>query len=298
MHFSGGRSLSSTKHKNITELRRELATQLCLPQNLRAPEGLPSGISALDQFLLWKGFPKGSLSLIHGELGSGITSLWIEVAAQTLKQKKRVAWIDHEISLFPTPLYQRHLDLSHFLVIQDVTQRDTFLWVLQELMSSALFDLIGCDISSFHLHEHQLRKLQKSARLSQVALVFLTQKQPPSMSTQSLFSLMIQLNKTHLIIERALHRPTPHFLSRNFSYARFTHHSGHRYVTDSVFSHAIHSQHQSNSLSQSAAQTPTRRAAIPFASTLKSHFDHNDVKTLARFKRSGSSPTQEHIIST
>ncbi len=231
------------------QLKEVFGQHLCRPESLQTPEGLPTGLGALDSFLLWGGLPKGALSLLQGSLGSGATSLWIECAARTLATGQAVAWIHHEIPLAPLALEHRGLDLKRFISFEIESSNDKKLfWLLQELMSSSLFSLIGCDLSTYkparspaqdfgtdfrgdivsrHLKESQVRKLTALARTANVALVFLT---PESMASRqqslaSVFSLILNFQKDHLLVERALHRPTPHSFTRSSQNARFTHHT-------------------------------------------------------------------------
>ena len=221
----------------IEQLKDLLGDKLCTPEQVKAPEGLPTGFSELDHYLLWRGLPKGAISLFNGALGTGATALWIEAAARTIAKGHWVAWVHNDVPLSPLPLHQKGVNLDRFVSVQpDVRTHDSarsseknksLFFILQELMSSALFELIGCDLGDQSLKEHQLRKLQTQARDANVALVFLTQgrRRRPTLasgSAASIYSLILQFEKKHLSVERALHRQTPHRIPRSVSYARFT----------------------------------------------------------------------------
>ncbi len=230
-------SASSQNALSVTELKDLLRDQLCSPEEVKAPEGVATGLLELDRYLFWHGLPKGALTLLNGALGTGATSLWIEAAARTISEGKWAAWVNHDVPLSPLPLHQKGVNLAHLVSIQpdggsDGSNRSSeknknLFFILQELLSSALFELIGCDLGDGQLKEHQLRKLQTQARDANVALVFLTQgrRRCPRLtrgSAASIYSLIIQFEKRQITVERALHRQTPHQIPRSVSYARFT----------------------------------------------------------------------------
>ena len=230
----------------IEKLRDLLGNKLCSPENVKAPEGVSTGHPDLDQFLFWHGLPKGALTLLSGAIGTGATSLWIEAAARTMSTGKWVAWVNNEIPLSPLPLSQKGVNLGHFVSIQPDVSSDRsvdsskkcsaqIFFILQELLSSALFELVGCDLGNQQLKEHQLRKLQAQARDANVALVFISQNSTVARlsstprpaffykgSAAAVFSLILQFEKKQITVERCLHRQTPYHFPRSLSYARFT----------------------------------------------------------------------------
>lgn len=232
-----GRALSTPeetlKTVSVQELKELFAAHLREPSRLKRPEGIATGIEAFDRFLFWGGLPKGALSLLCGELGSGTTSFWLEAAARVVHQGRWVAWVNHDVPLAPLSLHHKGMNLSRFIAI-DPPQGDAkkMFWLLQELISSSLFELIGCDLGTLRLREHQVRKLQAQAREAHVALVFLSQLKPRAKawrgSLASVFSLIVSFEKRRIVIERALHRPTPHAFPRSVNHARFTLHTGDR----------------------------------------------------------------------
>jgi recombination protein RecA len=238
----------------VEQLKDLLGDKLRSPEQVKAPEGVATGFGELDRFLLWHGLPKGALSLFSGAIGTGATSLFVEAAARTTDAGKWVAWINNDIPLSPLPLSQKGVNLARFVSIQpdagvdgsvgsapadarslEKARSAHLFFILQELMSSALFELVGCDLGNLQLKEHQLRKLQAQARDANVALVFISQNANVARlgqarrralfyrgSAATAFSLILQFEKRHLTIERALHRQTPHRVARSLSYARFT----------------------------------------------------------------------------
>ena len=210
---------------SLQELKDLLASQLCDPERLKRPEGLATGFKQIDDFLLWNGLPKGALTLLCGQLGTGATSLWMQTATNVIGQNLWAAWINGDVPLAPQSLYHKGVNLRRFVCVEKPPSETKLFWLLQEMMSSSLFDLIGCDLGSLRLREHQLRKLQTQAREAHVGLILMSQLKPYRGSTASIFSLIVHFEKKQISIERALHRPTPHQIPRSVTYARFTLHT-------------------------------------------------------------------------
>lgn len=211
-------------------LAAEMPNAFVDEDKVRAPQGWPTGIRQIDDYLIWNGIPKGALSLFTGKLGQGATSAWIEAAMNVISQGKWAAWVSGEAQLFPVPLKQKNIDLTKLLVVESPQSDERVLWLLQELMSSSIFDLIGCDLGEVTLREHQLQKLKTQARALNISLVLISQNARAQKYSQrsSLYSLVLNFKKSEILIERALHRPTPQSISRRLSYAQFTLHTANR----------------------------------------------------------------------
>lgn len=192
---------------SLEELKDKLAQQLVPLHQLKPPAGVPTGIDVFDDFLLWKGFPKGDLTLIAGNPGTGATSLWINAAAQVQAQKKWVAWVNSDCELLPSALIKKNIRLEKLLVVKKPNEPSQLFWILQEMISSTLFEMIGCHLSGGQLKTHQLQKLKKLARTYNVALVFIDHD-PQAKLIQN-YSLVIECQGDFFVIKRAAHRPTP-----------------------------------------------------------------------------------------
>jgi hypothetical protein len=209
----------------LNELKQSLQKDLKSPQELSHKPGLPTGLEEIDQFLLWKGLPKGEISLFYGLPGHGATSLWMNTAQRALSSRQWVAWLNDSqthCTFFPWPLFQKDSKLSQLLFVNDIKDRQQWIWCLNEIMSLSLFSLIGCDLSGQPLKNFQLAQLRKQAQRHQTALVFI-QQQPRFYSAAS-FATILKFEASHIYVERALHRPTPHKiapqqLSRRYNYA-------------------------------------------------------------------------------
>jgi recombination protein RecA len=209
--------VSKTTAHNLEDLRRELGVKLVDSGQVAPPPGVPTGWGNLDRFLLWNGFPKSSLSLMVSEAG-GATSLWMQAAARITAQGQWVAWINEGDSvLTPWSLRHKGVDLSKFLCVSQPIDAKQLLWAMQELMSLCLFEMVGCDLGSVLLREHQILKLKKLALRYQTAVVLFTQNARALKSSH--YSLIMHFQRDHVRIDRALHRPTPHTLERRDLYA-------------------------------------------------------------------------------
>lgn len=210
--------------QNLEDLKKEMGTLLKEPSLLTPPEGLATGHTPLDQFLLWKGLPKGEMSCLTGPPGTGATTLWIQTAQKTIDQKKWVAWINSSSQLMPASLLVHKVDLNKVLVVQKPETPQELYWILQELISSCLFETIGCHLNETlqSLPIHFLKKLRNHSRIHKVALVFicnhsLSSKLDPIRS--ALCALILKFQKNQIQVHRALHRPTPTLLTWRLQHA-------------------------------------------------------------------------------
>lgn len=202
---------------SLADLKTKLGRQLVRGEQVAPPPGLSTGWPALDRYLLWQGFPKGALSLLVSNAG-GATTLWERCAAGVTEQQQWVAWINGPVSqLTPWSLRHRNVDLSKLLCVSQPTDVKQTLWVLQELMSLCMFELIGCDLGAEVLREHQILKLKKLAMRYQTALVLFSSSERVLKS--SFYSLILHFSSDSVIVNRALHRPTPFTLERRALYA-------------------------------------------------------------------------------
>lgn len=188
-------------------------------EQLRPPAGLPTGLDVFDDFLLWRGLPKGDLTLLNGKPGAGATSLWINTARRIHEENKWVAWVNSDWELLPSYLLHKKVNLRRLLVVKKPKQNTQMFWILQELITSSLFEMVGCHLPETFLKNHQLQKLKKLARTHQVALVIISHAKQWMMNP--IFSLVIDCARDFFTIKRALHRPTPFSIQGSFINADF-----------------------------------------------------------------------------
>jgi recombination protein RecA len=202
---------------SLEELKEKMSQTLVPLHQLRPPAGLATGVDVIDDFLLWKGFPQGDLTLLSGQPGTGATSLWLQTAHKVQEQKKWVAWINSDWELLPSALVHKKINLQKLLVVRKPADSTQLFWILQEMISSSLFEMIGCHLAEGSLKNHQLQKLKKLARTHQVALVFITHS--AQWMNSSMFSLVIDCQGDFFTIKRAAHRPTPFTIPGGFIHA-------------------------------------------------------------------------------
>ena len=201
---------------SLPELKQKLGTQLRGLEQLRPPEGLRTGVDAFDDFLLWRGIPKGELTLLHGKPGSGATSLWLKMAAQIHKERKWVAWVNSDWELMPSHLEQQGMALDRTFVVRKPEDSSSLFWILQELISSSLFETVGCHLTEGSLKIHQLQKLKKLAKTNNVAFVIVSHAK--LWSQNPIFSLVVDCQREFFTIKKASHRPTPFTISGGLVY--------------------------------------------------------------------------------
>jgi hypothetical protein len=201
----------------LQQLRQDLAASLVPAHQVRAPEGVPTGWTELDDFLCWRGFPRSELTWLESGAG-GAWSLWIQAAQKLTQQGRWAAWVQEPEGLLnPWVLRHQQVDLSRLLCVSAPKNESQWLWVVQELMSLRLFDLLGCPLDTRKIRSSHLVQLKRLAQQHQVSVVLLSPKAIPSLHRHC--GLVLELQPQHAHIVRALHRPTPTLLERKVSYA-------------------------------------------------------------------------------
>ncbi len=213
--------MDSSVNFKLELIKNSLGTQLVDANHLQTPQGVPTGVDLLDQFFLWRGLPLGDLSLFTGRPGGGATQLWLQTALRLQKQNKWAAWIDGRWNLCPLGMTARQLDLKKLLVVRNEKNKADFFWLLQEMIASRLFTLIGCPQDELEMQNHQLIKLKKLARQYQVALVFFQLDARKSSLNPNLWSCVIDFQRDFLTVQRAQHRMTPFVLPGSVLHENF-----------------------------------------------------------------------------
>lgn len=199
-------------------LKQTLGPQLRTATELRPPAGVRTGVAAFDEALLWKGFPQGELSVGVSAPGLGLTSLWLSGAREVHRDGRWAAWMGSEWMLYPGPPFASSLRWDRLIVVERPARQESFFWILQEMISSSLFELIGCHLPDFFLKTHQLVKLKSLARMYKVALVFFIERRRAWL--EPLCALVFEAQRSDLVLHRALHRSTPRLLPEVLRHAR------------------------------------------------------------------------------
>ena len=229
----------------LSQLKSELQAnglKLIEAENLKSSRGVGTGWSALDSFVASGGFPCGELSLIESAEGLGALTLWLEAAALLTKNASRVAWLNSSLDdrepfqLHPPAAARRGVDLQKLFLVDasvanvakvgspatDASKKR--LWILQELLSSNLFSLVGCDLGDVRIPLRECRSLLMQARRSGAAVVLFDRRSTLNRrssssssfgsSARSLASLVLKFELSQVEIVRASHRPVPQHLTR------------------------------------------------------------------------------------
>lgn len=209
------------------DLRLKHGVRSVAPEALRGTKAVSTGWSSLDSFVDGGGFPCGKISLLEASEGHGALTLWLDTAAKLTSQGHRVAWLnsakdDREpFQLHPPTALQRSVDLQKLFLVDPPEQKKRS-WILQELLASQLFSLVGCDLGEAHLPLRECRSLLMQARRSGAAVVLFCRREggvlrngegrePPAI--RSIASLVLKFEARNIEVIRAAHRPVPHCLT-------------------------------------------------------------------------------------
>lgn len=219
--------MSSTIEQLKADLQLKHGLKLIDADRVKTTPGVPTGWSDLDGFLSSGGFPCGEISLLEGAEGLGALTLWLETAALVTTSGQRVAWLnsaddDREPMHLHAPTAQaRGVDL-HRLYLVSTPTRQKRAWILQELLASNLFSLVGCDLGEAHIPLREARALLMQARRSGAAVVLFYRRvgeretrEPPALRALASLVLNFAFSSTGTLaaeVVRAAHRPVPHNL--------------------------------------------------------------------------------------
>lgn len=221
----------------IAKSLAERGHKLVAHDELRRAPGLATGWLRFDEFLLSGGFPCGEISLLESPAGLGATTLWLDTARESQKNGNRAVWINpvgssdasHRTTLNPATAEQRGLDLRKLLLVDLPLESEGFkkrLWILQEILTTRLFSLVGCDLGDVPLPLREGRSLLAQARRSGAAVVLLSR---PSRKTSShaashlrtIASVALEFRHDHCRILRAPHRSVPQTFERRNRHVEF-----------------------------------------------------------------------------
>lgn len=184
-------------------------------ESLRASQGHATGIQSFDNFLIWKGLPSADLTLLCGKPGTGATSLWLSTASKIRNSNKFAGWINTDCELSPQHLQSKNIDPQKFVLVQNPEHPTELFSVLENMISSSMFELIGCYLPSTFKQSH-LEKLKQLSKQHKVALVFISAE--PVFDLQNLFALVIDCQRNFFTVKKAAQRPTPFTISGTMIY--------------------------------------------------------------------------------
>lgn len=221
----------------IAKSLAERGHKLVAHDELRRAPGLTTGWQRFDEFLISGGFPCGEISLLESPAGLGATTLWLDTASACQKNGNRVAWINaigssdasHSTTLHPATAKQRGLDLRKLLLVDLPAESEGFkkrLWILQEILTTRLFSLVGCDLGDVPLPLREGRSLLAQARRSGAAVVLLSRpsrrSSPHAVSNlRTIASVSLEFQHDQCRILRAPHRSVPQTFERRHRHVEF-----------------------------------------------------------------------------
>jgi hypothetical protein len=111
------------------------------------------------------GLPRGAITEI---CGPGKTEFIVKFLKEHLEL--RVAWVEPNLSIYPTGLLQRELRLDRILFVE---AENEFPWVVQQLFKSNLFEIVI--LLSTLSDSKMLRRFQLSAEKAHASLILLSE---------------------------------------------------------------------------------------------------------------------------
>lgn len=131
--------------------------------------GGSTGFSALDR-LLGGGFPKGAITAVIGEVGTGC----LTVAARALAEETRgrpAAWVDAKGTLYPPALVSCGVELSRLLMVR--AQPDKALQAAEQIIATGAFGVVVIGGVERGVRAPQLRRIQTATEGARVCTLML-----------------------------------------------------------------------------------------------------------------------------
>lgn len=110
-----------------------------------------TGLEAVDGLLPGGGFPRGALSEIQGEPGSGKTALCLSTMARSMRADGLAAFVDGRGELYPPAAAALGVDLARLLLVRPPASGGglgiaTALWSAEVLLGSGAFEVVALDL--------------------------------------------------------------------------------------------------------------------------------------------------------
>ena len=175
--------------RNLTEIRTYLKTHAPF---LSDREDVSSGSSALDRLLLG-GFPKGSLTVMTGEVGTGRMSLAAQALRQETQRGRPVAWVDGQGTLYPPALALQGVDLQRLLVVRKAEERSVY--ALEQILESGAFGMVAATGLDRMLNPSRLRRIQAATEGARVCTLLVLE--PHAAQRVTTAALKLKLTRRH-----------------------------------------------------------------------------------------------------
>jgi RecA/RadA recombinase len=111
---------------------------------VRGEAALPTGSFTLDVVTVDGGWPKGAISEIFGDAGTGKTTVALMAVRQALQRDEGVVWMDADRTLPARLAQQMGVDFAHVAVVQPTSAEEAF-QMIHQLLKARAADLIVVD---------------------------------------------------------------------------------------------------------------------------------------------------------
>lgn len=161
---------------------------------------VPSGLTCIDELV--GGLARPGLLELTGPQGSGAIGLALALAAAENDQRRKVAWVDGERSLYPPAARDHGVDLDRFLIVRPPAAgnrggQHPGLWAVEQLLRSGCFRLViataGCTLPRF-----VGTRWRQACEQGACTAVLVTRR--PSRDLQP--DVRLQVNPRHLVVAR------------------------------------------------------------------------------------------------
>ncbi|MEL7367284.1 MAG: hypothetical protein AAFN74_00085 [Myxococcota bacterium] len=175
--------------QNLTAIRDYLKTHAPF---LSDREDVSSGSTSLDS-LLMGGFPKGSLTVVTGDLGTGRMTLVAHALREMTQQGRPVAWVDGEGTLYPPALSAQGVDLQRMLVVRKAKERSVY--ALEQIIESGFFSAVAASGIDRLLNPSRLRRIQTATEGARVCTLLVLD--PSAAQQVTTAALKLRLTRRH-----------------------------------------------------------------------------------------------------
>ena len=175
--------------ENLTAIRAYLKTHAPF---LADREDITSGSSALDR-LLSGGLPRGSLTVVTGEVGTGRLTLAGQALKRETERGRPVAWIDGEGVLYPPALALMGVDLRRLLLVRKAEARSVY--ALEQILESGAFGVVAANGLDRMLTASRLRRIQTATEAARVCTLLILEPRAAQKVTSA--ALKLRLTRRH-----------------------------------------------------------------------------------------------------
>ena len=155
-------------------------------------EDVSSGSQALDRLLLG-GLPRGSLTVITGEVGTGRMTLAAQALCQETQRGRPVAWVDGQGMLYPPALALQGLDLQRLLIVRKAAERSVY--ALEQILESGAFGMVAASGLDRMLNPSRLRRIQTATEGARVCTLLVLEPRAAERVTTA--ALKLRLTRRH-----------------------------------------------------------------------------------------------------